>query len=77
MGWIGPLMKEGGLRHRSRAQPLRPVLVGNAPEGRPHPPVTPGALSGQHDVRLRPEWKSTLTDHYERATDPDDKTAVS
>jgi hypothetical protein len=36
-----------------------------------------GALSGQHDVRLLPDWKSPHTDHYERATDPDDKTAVS
>ena len=38
-------------------------------------PSAPGALSGESDVRLRPDWKKTeALDVYSRATDADDKT---
>ena len=36
-----------------------------------------GELSGGQDVRLRDDWKTPNTDHYERATDPDDKSTLS
>lgn len=77
MGWIGPLMERAGFvidhEHNHRGQcwwELRAKADSTLPSA-------PGALSGKNDVRLLPNWKSDLTDHYDRATDPDDKTAVS
>jgi hypothetical protein len=73
MGWIGPLMKEAGFvidhehnhcgrcwwEMRSKDDPTKPSAVGE--------------LSGDKDVRLRADWASLRTDHYDRATDPDGK----
>jgi hypothetical protein len=74
MGWIGPLMKEAGFvvdhehNHGGRCWwEVRRKEDVTSPDG-------PGKLSGEHDVRLRADWKKTgATDVYQRATDPDDK----
>ena len=75
IGWIGPLMKQGGFvidhEHNHcgqcwweirRLEDLRPA-------------TEPGELSGDADARLRASWKAPLgtVDSYERATSPDDK----
>jgi hypothetical protein len=77
MGWIGPLMKEAGFvidhEHNHRGQCWWEMRR----KENPAPASAPGELSGESDVRLKPGWQSEHTDHYERATDPDDKTAVS
>ena len=75
MGWIGPLLKRAGFvvdhqhNHCGRCWwEMRATTDAT-------PPSAPGELSGDHDVRLRPDWKQpTLLDTYRRANDPDDKT---
>ncbi len=76
MGWIGPLMKDAGFvidhEHNHRGQCWWEMrAVGDASAA-----SAPGALSGAQDVRLREDWVGPK-DHYERATDPDDKTIRS
>lgn len=76
MGWIGPLMKEAGFvidhEHNHCGQCWwemhRQEDASTASQ--------PGELSGDKDVRLRKDWKQTATDHYERATDSDDKISL-
>ncbi len=79
MGWIGPLMKEAGFvidhEHNHRGQcwwEIRAVQNKTPASG-------VGEASGKHDVRLRDDWKTdqTTADHYEKATDPDDKSTLS
>ena len=75
MGWIGPMLKGAGFvvdhqhNHCGRCWwEIRAASDGTAPS-------KPGALSGEHDVRLRADWKQPAPlDTYSRANDPDDKT---
>ncbi|MEQ1860784.1 MAG: hypothetical protein ABMA13_12690 [Chthoniobacteraceae bacterium] len=74
MGWIGPLMKDAGFvvdhEHTHRGQCWWEIRAASDVSA----PSAPGAMSGSHDVRLRDDWHGPL-DHYERATDPDEKTS--
>ncbi len=76
MGWIGPVMKDAGFvvdhEHNHCGQCWWEVRRAEDVT----PPSAPGALSGENDVRLMPEWKTNQTDHYERSTNPDDKTTL-
>ena len=76
MGWIGPLMREAGFsidhEHNHRGQCWWEIRAADSKTE----PGPPGALSGAADVRLRENWESDRTDHYEHATDPDDKTTL-
>lgn len=76
MGWIGPMMKKAGFvidhEHNHCGQCWWEMRRAEDAS----PASDPGELSGKNDVRLLPTWKSEHTDHYERATDPDDKTAL-
>ncbi len=71
MGWIGPLLKRAGYvidhQHDHRGHCWWEMRRADDPT----PPSAIGAASGEHDVRLRPDWKPV--DTYQRATDPDDK----
>ena len=76
MGWIGPLMKQAGFvidhEHNHCGQcwwELRRVGDQTAAS-------KTGELSGDQDVRLRDDWQRPNTDHYEQATDPDDKSTL-
>lgn len=75
MGWIGPLMREGGFvvdhEHNHCGQCWWEMRRA-ADES---PASAPGAVSGDADVRLRADWKTggTRMDSYTRANDPDDK----
>lgn len=74
MGWIGPVMQEAGFvvdhEHNHHGQcwwEMRRVDDTS-------PPSAPAGLSGESDVRLRPDWKHPdPLDVYSRATDSDDK----
>jgi hypothetical protein len=77
MGWIGPLMKESGFVIDHEHNHCGQCWWEMRRKDDATPASAAGELSGVSDVRLRPGWKSTQTDHYERSTDPDDKTAVS
>ena len=78
MGWIGPMLHRSGWvvdhEHNHAGQcwwELRRTAD-------PTPPSIPGALSGEQDVRLRPDWTGPQgLDVYSRATHPDDKTRVT
>ncbi|MBL9115588.1 MAG: hypothetical protein JNJ83_11330 [Verrucomicrobiaceae bacterium] len=76
MGWIGPLMKRAGFvidhEHNHCGQCWWEIRASNNPER----PAAPGILAGSADVRLNENWKSASTDHYERATHPDEKTSL-
>ncbi len=73
MGWIGPLMKEAGYvvdhEHNHCGKCWWEMRAATS-EARPG---AVGEVSGTQDVRLRGDWISKHTDHYERATDPDSK----
>lgn len=74
MGWIGPVMKEAGFvvdhEHNHCGQCWWEMRRSQDAT----PPSEAGALSGENDVRLRPDWKNTdAMDVYQRATDADDK----
>lgn len=75
-GWIGPLMQKAGFvidhEHNHCGQCWWEMRCKEDAS----PASAPGVLSGGSDVRLRHGWKSPHTDHYERATDPDDKTTL-
>lgn len=75
MGWIGPLMKKAGFvinhEHNHCGQcwwEIRRQQDQTAASAA-------GALSGEADVRLRPDWEPGFShiDVYDRATDPDEK----
>jgi hypothetical protein len=73
MGWIGPMMKQAGFvidhEHNHAGQcwwEMRAVTD-------PSPASDCGGFSGSKDVRLLPHWKTPHIDHYDRATDSDDK----
>lgn len=75
MGWIGPLMREAGFvvdhEHNHCGQCWWEMRRATDQS----PASSPGALSGQGDVRSHPEWNAAgaRMDRYARATDPDDK----
>lgn len=73
MGWIGPLMRSAGYaidhEHNHCGQCWWEIRRADASGGG----EAPGAVSGQHDVRLREDWKTAPLDRYAHATDPDDK----
>jgi hypothetical protein len=76
MGWIGPMLKRAGFvvdhQHNHRGQCWWEMRAA----GDPTPPGEPGELSGEQDVRLRPDWKQAAPpDTFHRANDPDDKAA--
>jgi len=74
-GWIGPLMKDAGFvidhEHNHCGQCWWEMRPATATGG--HSEV--GAVSGEHDVRLRPDWASEgkKLDGFVKATDPDAK----
>jgi hypothetical protein len=76
LGWIGPMLRRAGFvvdhQHNHCGQcwwEMRRVSDAT-------PPGEPGKLAGEHDVRLRPDWKqSPPLDTFHRANDPDDKAA--
>lgn len=76
MGWIGPLMREAGFvidhEHNHRGQCWWEIRRRENAK----PASQPGELSGKNDVRHREDWQQPDTDHYERATDSDDKTVL-
>lgn len=76
MGWIGPLMREAGFaidhEHNHRGQCWWEIRAADSSAAASQP----GALSGEADARLRENWRTSGTDHYEHATDPDDKTTL-
>ena len=76
IGWIGPLMKDAGFlidhenNHRGQCWwDIRPVSSGGETSA-------PGAIAGDQDVRLRPDWKQAPAhlDRFQKTTDPDAKT---
>jgi len=75
MGWIGPLAKRAGFVIDHEHNHCGQCWWEYRKAADPTPPSEPGALSGEHDVRHRKDWKTpeTVTDHFTRATDPDDK----
>jgi hypothetical protein len=76
LGWIGPMMKRAGFvidhEHNHRGQCWWEMRR----KENPAPASAPGAISGKNDTRLRPDWAAKNTDHYERATDPDEKVTL-
>jgi hypothetical protein len=75
MGWIGPMVREGGFvidhEHNHCGQcwwELRRA-------GDPTPATAPGQLAAEHDVRISSQWTATQTifDRYVRTNDADDK----
>ena len=75
LGWIGPLMKKAGFVVNHEHNHCGQCWWEMKRVDDPAPASAPGALSGEADVRLHPDWQSpdTHLDSYERATDPDDK----
>lgn len=77
MGWIGPLLKRAGFaidhQHNHQGQCWWEMRAPSDPTA----PSQPGELSGQKDVRLRPDWNSSgqQTDTFLRANDPNAKTS--
>ncbi len=77
MGWIGPLLKRGGFvidhQHNHQGQCWWEMRLASDPSA----PGKPGELSGQQDVRLRPDWQPSRPsiDTFQRANHPDDKSA--
>lgn len=75
IGWIGPLMKGAGFvidhEHNHQAQCWWEFRKRDDPKQA----SAPGAVAGQHDVRLRADWQSASArlDHYRKATDSDNK----
>jgi len=75
MGWVGPLLKRAGFvvdhQHNHAGQCWWEMRRATDLS----PPSRPGELSGERDVRLRPDWKTSgqTTDTYSRANGPDEK----
>lgn len=75
MGWTGPMMGEAGYvidhEHNHQGQCWWEMRRADAPPG--HNPV--GAVAGDKDVRLRPDWPKdpAALDRFDKATDPDAK----
>jgi hypothetical protein len=75
MGWIGPVMKEAGFVVDHEHNHHGPCWWEMRRADDKAAPSAPAALSGESDVRLRPDWKKTdALDVYSRSTDSDDKT---
>lgn len=76
MGWIGPLMKDAGFvidhEHNHCGQCWWEMRRANDNTAA----SKTAELSGDHDVRLRDDWKQPNTDHYDRSTDSDDKSTL-
>lgn len=76
MGWTGPMLKECGYtidhEHNHRGQCWWEVRPAGTPGG--HSPV--GAVAGDKDARLLPNWlgPEAKLDRYTKASDPDQKT---
>jgi hypothetical protein len=76
IGWIGPLLKRAGFtidhQHNHHAQCWWEIRKKSDPAA----PSSPGELSGEKDVRLRPDWNQSgeKTDTFLQANDPDAKT---
>jgi hypothetical protein len=75
MGWIGPMLGRAGFvvdhQHNHRGKCWWEIRAASDLT----PPSEPGELSGEHDVRLRADWKQPAPpDTYSRANDPNDKT---
>lgn len=78
MGWIGPLMKEAGFVIDHEHNHCGKCWWEMRSKDDASPPSDAGELSGEHDVRLRADWKTTdAMDIFQRATDPDDKTTIN
>ncbi len=73
MGWIGPMMKQAGFVVDHEHNHCGQCWWEMRRESDASAPSKTGELSGEHDVRLRADWKQPGTDHYDRATDPDHK----
>jgi hypothetical protein len=77
MGWIGPLMRDAGFvidhEHNHCGQCWWEMRRVNSLAG----PSAAGEVSGDNDVRLRPNWRppGAKLDRYVKAVDPDAKQA--
>ncbi len=75
LGWIGPLMKKAGFvvshEHNHCGQCWWEIRPAGTPGG--HSPV--GAVAGDKDARLLPNWQGPKAklDRYVKANDPDQK----
>jgi hypothetical protein len=75
MGWIGPMMREAGFvidhEHNHCGQCWWEMRRAGDQGGH----AAPGSVSGEKDVRLRPDWSppGVKLDRYVKATDPDTK----
>ena len=76
LGWIGPLMKKAGFVVNHEHNHCGQCWWEMRKAGNPTLASKTGELSGDQDVRLRDDWKQPTTDHYERATDADDKSTL-
>jgi hypothetical protein len=73
IGWIGPLMRDAGFvidhEHNHAGQCWWEMRrTEHATKA-----GVPGELSGDADVRLRPDWQKPAIDRFGRAIHPDDK----
>ena len=73
IGWIGPVMKDAGFvidhEHNHCGQCWWEFRRTEDPTA----PSAPGELSGDKDVRLRPDWEQKVTDRFLRAVRDTDK----
>jgi len=75
IGWIGPMMRDAGFvvdhEHNHRGQCWWEMRPADADRTQ----LPPGAVSGNKDVRLAPDWFPIggIIDHYEKATSSEDK----
>ena len=75
IGWIGPMLKRAGFPIDHQHNHCGQCWWEMRHESDPAKPGAPGKMAGEHDVRLRPDWKpdEQTLDTYTRANDPDEK----
>lgn len=76
LGWIGPLLKRAGYVVDHQHDHQGKCWWEIRPQNDPAPASAPGTLSGDHDVRLDPDWAGDPkeVDSFQRSNHPDDKT---
>jgi hypothetical protein len=79
IGWIGPMLKRAGFVIDHQHNHCGQCWWEMRRDADPTPPSQPGELSGQRDVRLRPDWKpeGIVLDAYSRANDPKQKESTT
>ena len=75
MGWIGPMLKRAGFVVDHQHNHCGQCWWEMRRKEDATPPSETGKLSGDQDVRLRPDWKQPVPlDSYHRSNDADEKT---